>query len=184
MSLSHILLGMLDQPASGYALKQSFSRSLRHFWYADLAQIYPSLHKLEQRGQVSSVKVPSDKGPQQRVYERTAAGTQALREWVTADPITGRERFPYLAQIMFLGDNGSAEQQLEYFIKLTNYFESKVAALNAINASWQEERRPEHFADGELFHWFTLDLGIARNKATLDWCRQSLKLLQRRSADP
>ncbi|MFK7954995.1 MAG: PadR family transcriptional regulator [Lysobacterales bacterium] len=180
MSLPHILLGMLHQPASGYQLKQDFSQSLRHFWFADLAQIYPTLHKLEHKGQVRSQSVASDKGPPQRVYRRTADGTKALQCWVSDDPITGRERFPYLAQIMFLGENADRSAQIRYFEKLCEFFESKVAALKAIDADWRGKAKPEDFADEDLFPWFTLDVGIVRNEATVRWCRRSLELIRNR----
>ncbi|MYK68861.1 MAG: PadR family transcriptional regulator, partial [Gammaproteobacteria bacterium] len=43
MSLDHILLGLLRDPATGYDLKSAFSERIRHFWSAELSQIYPAL---------------------------------------------------------------------------------------------------------------------------------------------
>ena len=57
MSLPHILLGMLREPATGYDLGKRFKQSLAHFWHADLAQIYPTLKKLEQQGFLKSKPV-------------------------------------------------------------------------------------------------------------------------------
>lgn len=182
MSLPHILLGMLQQPASGYELKQRFSESLRHFWHADLAQIYPALHKLERSGEICSKSAASEKGPPQRIYRRTKDGDRTLTQWVSEEPITGRERFPWLAQIMFLGENADHETQIRYFKQLTDYFAAKVAALNAIDAQWRGQANPNSFADDELFPWFTLEVGIARNEATLKWCHRSLELLIQRGA--
>ena len=50
MSLDHILLGLLREPATGYDLGNAFSENVRHFWSAELSQIYPALKRLEQRG--------------------------------------------------------------------------------------------------------------------------------------
>ena len=40
MSLDHILLGLLREPATGYDLGNAFSENVRHFWSAELSQIY------------------------------------------------------------------------------------------------------------------------------------------------
>ncbi len=61
MSLKHILLGLLEKPNSGYDIKQYFDQVFRHFWAADLAQIYPTLNRLEKEGLASSDRVVSDK---------------------------------------------------------------------------------------------------------------------------
>src|ERR1700740_1459020 len=50
VSLEHILLGLLRQPASGYDLKAVLDHGIGHFWGAELSQIYPSLRRLEKRG--------------------------------------------------------------------------------------------------------------------------------------
>jgi len=38
MSLKHILLGILEEPHSGYEIKLEFERVFKHFWSAELAQ--------------------------------------------------------------------------------------------------------------------------------------------------
>ncbi len=96
---------MLHQRASGYELRKEFDQSLKHFWHAELAQIYPALHQLEAEGQVSSRETQSEKGPKRRVYRRTKAGQRALTAWLSDGSITDRERFPYLAQVMFRGES-------------------------------------------------------------------------------
>ena len=41
------VLGLLVQrPRSGYELKQSVDRTIRHFWAASYGQIYPELKRL------------------------------------------------------------------------------------------------------------------------------------------
>ena len=37
MSLEHILLGLLREPASGYDLKAIFDERIQHFWAAELS---------------------------------------------------------------------------------------------------------------------------------------------------
>ena len=87
MSLQHILLGMLEQPASGYDLKQAFEQQQAHYWSANLAQIYPTLNRMEEKGLLASAEQPSPKGPPRRVYRRTSAGREALVDWLTGGPV-------------------------------------------------------------------------------------------------
>ena len=50
MSLEHILLGMQREPSTGYELGKKFSEGARHFWFAELSQIYPTLKRMRDRG--------------------------------------------------------------------------------------------------------------------------------------
>jgi len=79
MSLDHILLGLLREPASGYDLKDAFNETVAHFWSAELSQIYPTLKRLEERGLLRSRREPSPKGPDRRVYRLTGEGREELR---------------------------------------------------------------------------------------------------------
>ena len=86
MSLEHILLGFLREPASGYDLKSVFASSVRHFWAADLSQTYTTLRRMERQGLVKSKVVTSAKGPDRRVYSISAAGRKTLNTWLTSEP--------------------------------------------------------------------------------------------------
>ena len=54
MSLDHVLLGLLREPASGFDLKGMFDQGIGHFWAAELSQIYPTLKRLERQGWLRS----------------------------------------------------------------------------------------------------------------------------------
>ena len=66
LSLPHILLGLLREPASGYDLKAEFEKMIRHYWSAELSQIYPTLKRMEGQGWLASATEPSDRGPDRR----------------------------------------------------------------------------------------------------------------------
>ena len=104
MSLKHILLGLLRQPASGYDLKRQFDGTAAYFWHAELSQIYPTLKALKEEGLLESEAKPSDRGPERRVYRTTAAGRRVLREWLKKEPALGWPRLEYVAQLFFLGE--------------------------------------------------------------------------------
>lgn len=67
---------MLAKPASGYDLEKEFEGSLNNFWNAELAQIYPTLNKLELEGLISSKMLPSSQGPNRKVYSRYKSWTE------------------------------------------------------------------------------------------------------------
>ena len=86
MSLEHILLGMLRSSRSGYDLRHEFEYGAKHFWSAELSQIYPTLKRMESRGWLESRLEPSPKGPDRRVYERTKAGSEVPRNTFSGAP--------------------------------------------------------------------------------------------------
>ena len=93
MSLDMILLGFLRSPVSDYDLKKAFDESVRHFWEAELSQIYPTLHRLRREEWVTSTVEPSDRGPDRKVYRRTPAGVAALREWLSGAPLVEKQAY-------------------------------------------------------------------------------------------
>ena len=118
MSLDHILLGLLHKPASGYDLKRAFEESIRHFWSAKLSQIYPTLDRLERAAHVRSKKVASAKGPDRRVFRRTAAGRRELLKWLRSGPQLGAERFAYVAQLAFMHELQDLKHTREFVEQL------------------------------------------------------------------
>ncbi len=181
MSLPHVLLGMLSSPASGYELKQHFSHSVRHFWSAELSQIYPALAKLERDGLLTSSRQPSDKGPDRRIYARTRAGCKALRDWLGAGPLLRTERLGFLTQVFFL-DEIPREKRIGFFEDLKADFEARAAELAAIEAQWgaDDPRFPDALPDAELVKHMTLRAGLKRYQATIEWCDECLARLRAR----
>jgi DNA-binding PadR family transcriptional regulator len=185
VSLPHVLLGLLARPASGYELGQVFGQSVRHFWSAELSQIYPALARLEKDGLLISHAEPSDKGPPKKIYRRTRAGTRALRLWLEDGPIVRTERTAYLTQVFFL-DEVNVVTRIKFLEALRDDFAAHLAELNAIEAEWKEEdpHCPDQLPDEELFKHMTLRLGLVRYEATVRWCEECVDRLRARSASP
>lgn len=182
MSLEHILLGMLSKPASGYDLRADFEQNGRHFWAAELSQIYPTLQKLQRKGWLKSRSVPSTKGPPRRVYERTPKGTAALHQWLKGEPILGTERFAYIAQLIFLGELGDWKRTSTFLKQLHD----KLAAHGAFLAQAADDLILSGDAsvaklDTQSFHdWISLQIGVKSLEAKAQWCAQALKLAEDR----
>lgn len=185
MSLPHILLGLLRDPASGYDLKAEFERGARHFWSAELSQIYPTLKRMEARGWLTSDTEPSNRGPERRVYTRTLAGSDELFRWLRGGPVVGTERFAYLAQLAFMAELEDPRESLDF-----------MRALRARLAAWRAElvaietgvfATMPGFPDrlpGDVFHRHAaLRMGLHTLAAKLEWCDETIARLEQRLPD-
>lgn len=186
MSLEHILLGFLETPASGYELKKQFEDTIRHFWSAELAQIYPALHGLRRRKLVTCDTRSSGKGPDRKVYRRTAAGTRELFRWLESSPATGKERFTYLAQVFFLGQRKSPRRTRDFLQELRAHFQKRLAALRDIDRYHRrrDPRYPGQIDPASLHYYLTLRCGLLRVAASVRWCDESLRLLRPAERNP
>ncbi len=184
MSLDHILLGLLHKPASGYDLKRAFDESIRHFWSAKLSQIYPTLDRLERAAHVRSKKVASAKGPDRRVFRRTAAGRRELLKWLRSGPQLGAERFAYVAQLAFMHEL----QDLKHTREFVGQLKVRLTELHRFfTAMEQDELRDGIDAlSAEEFHgYLSLRMGLHALKAKIKWCDESLlRIDERRKKDP
>ena len=182
MSLPHILLGMLREPLSGYDLKQEFGSSLQHFWHAQLAQIYPTLKRLEKEGLVTSQVGETRAGPPRREYRRTEAGRRELLGWLLEGPVTGTERTGYLAQVFFFAELEDDEQALDYFRQLRQHMANWLSVLESADAEWAAHypAGPDGMPADEFYPRLTLALGLRKVRANLEWCEECIALVRKR----
>ncbi len=79
-TLEGMVLAILAlQPAYGYEI----TARLREQGFSDIVEgtVYALLVRIEQRGFVDVVKVPSEKGPPRKVYSLNALGGEYLKEF-------------------------------------------------------------------------------------------------------
>ena len=110
-TLGYALLGLLArEPLSGYDLAGLMRARVGFFWEARHSQIYPELARLEGKGLVTHVVVEQQDRPDKKVYEITAAGLSALKEWVTTpvEQRAARDELVLKAYSMWLADPGRA----------------------------------------------------------------------------
>lgn len=182
MSLEHILLGLLREPASGYDLKAIFDERLHYFWAAELSQIYPALQGLERDGLLRSRQAPSKRGPGRRVYQITPAGHRVLRVWLEKGPEMHDERMDYLAKIYLMDELGSLQKTLQFIQELRDVFAGRLAELQTIERYWSE--RDPHYPDAlspQMFHvLLALRKGIYSLSAHVKWCDECVSRLEAR----
>ena len=182
MSLDHILLGMLGAPASGYDVKRGFSEGSRHFWSAELSQIYPALKKLEERGWLESRLEPPARGPRRRVYHRTAEGRTELIRWLTSGPQMGTQRFAYVAQLFFMHELDDLEATSDFMLELRSRLGEFLALLQQaeLDIAGPDCARLDD-SSGEDFHaYLAVRMGVRSLRSRIDWCDEVLAHIERR----
>ena len=184
MSLDHILLGLLRDPATGYALKNTFGEGIRHFWSAELSQIYPTLRRLEERRMLRSRVEPSAKGPNRKVYSLTDAGREELLRWLRSGPAVGTERFVYLAQLYFMDALGDLVETRAFMAELRDHLVGWLAQLESLEREVTAAHgdAPEHYSDGGFHRFATLRMGIHSIGSKVAWCDETLAAIDRRLA--
>ena len=83
LSLEQVFLGFLMQgPMHGYGLHERIEKDLSQIWYMGISNIYGTLKRLEQSGQVEFSLAPQEDRPPRKVYQITPAGKQSFLDWV------------------------------------------------------------------------------------------------------
>lgn len=183
MSLDHILLGMLRDPATGYDLGKEFNEGARHYWHAERSQIYPALGKLEARGWLRCWTEPSERGPERKVYETTPEGRDELRRWLRAGPRIGPNRLAYIAQTFFLGELEDLDESIRLVEAMAARWREAMAPLEAAEREVMAAcGDPEDLPDRSLHHYAALRMGLYQYRAKLAWCDETLARLNRRRA--
>lgn len=185
MSLKHILLGMLHEPHSGYDLKKEFDSSLQHFWAAELSQIYPLLKRMEEEGLLKSHREESDRGPDRKVYRRTAKGTRTLVGWLADGPNVRQERRNYLAQVYFL-EAMEPHQALDFMRQLRAEMAGRRDTLEAAHRDMKvcTPDDPADILDPWFYPYLTLQLGRRVFAANVAWCDEAIVLIEARANGP
>lgn len=98
-----ILAGLAHEAQSGYDLTRWLSLVASHFWPVGHSSIYPALAALEVEGLVRHEAVPSEQGPERKVYSLTTRGREELLAWVDSPPPAAQVRDEQLVRALCYG---------------------------------------------------------------------------------
>src|SRR5512139_757589 len=180
MSLPHALLGLLQyKPATGYELKQTFTRSIHFFWNATLPQIYRTLGDMEGRGWLTVTVEHQDGKPSRKVYQVTESGKEEFQRWMREPLAAPQFRVPMLIKVFF-GNQMKRDEFVEhlhrwrqYHAELLERYEKEVMPIIHYQA-----RASGAFEDAR--YWaLTLDFGRRQAKMVIEWCDAALATLQK-----
>ena len=182
MSLPYGLLGLLKyQESTGYDLTKMFEDSLNNFWHAQSSQIYRELNRMEEKGWVISRNVIQNNRPNKRVYSITEEGQQAFKAWLAEfDVICENPHDSFLMHLFFGASN--QEMALE---RLKDYRDMLIYALEnsvkRIQANIDDYKLSITDGERESLYWqMTLDFGINRAKADINWAEDCIAKLERK----
>jgi PadR family transcriptional regulator AphA len=166
---ARVILGMLRLGAStGYEIKRAIDLSTRFFWSASYGQIYPELHRLEERGLVRARSDPRG-GVKRTSYRLTKAGEAALHAWLT-------DRESYVFELrdegllrFFFGDLLSPEEVVANLRARQMFCELVIEQFRAIEPS----ARTGFMEETQLYPYLALTYGIELMTWMRDWCERT-----------
>jgi DNA-binding PadR family transcriptional regulator len=168
-AVTPVVLGLLSlRPRSGYDIKTVVDRSTRFFWAASYGQIYPELKRLEEEGLVEGEDQPNG-GRNRRVYHLTAAGREALHDWLLGSTVTIELRDESLLRLFF-ADALPHDEALMLLEGRKRGHEEYLEVLRAIQAL---PGGPDPTYVDLVLRW-----GIDFNEWGARWCEEQLERLR------
>jgi DNA-binding PadR family transcriptional regulator len=168
-AVTPVVLGLLSLgPRSGYDIKTVVDRSTRFFWAASYGQIYPELKRLEEEGLVEGEDQPNG-GRNRRVYSLTAAGREALHDWLLGSTVTIELRDESLLRLFF-ADALPHDEALMLLEGRKRGHEEYLEVLRAIQAL---PGGPDPTYVDLVLRW-----GIDFNEWGARWCEDQLERLR------
>ena len=179
MSLKHALLGFLDYtPMTGYELKQCFDQSIRHFWNANLSQIYPALSRMAEEGLLTVEVEYQEDRPNRKVYTITDAGCEELQRWLQEPIDLPPMRVAFLIQVFF----GRRFEKEGILVQLRHQLALHQERLAAYQGPVREVIRQNVETTGlerEGFFWgLTLEAGIKSEEGWIEWCQKTIEKIE------
>lgn len=102
MSVEFAILGALQFEAlTGYDIKKIFQEATFMHWSGNNNQVYKALLSLQEKGYASSDVEIQLQSPSRKRYRTTAAGSQALKEWLKSEQEPPYFKKTILVQLFF-----------------------------------------------------------------------------------
>jgi len=178
-----ILAGLIRMPRSGYDLSRWMQRETSHYFAVGHNRIYPALSELERDGLVVHEVVPSDRGPERKVYSITEGGRDALLCWVDSPPVERQVRDEQLVKVLCYGFLPT-ERALFRLEEVKAIHEEKLARYQGYRRGLEVELREGRISEETyLGTLLTLRRGIGAERSYVEWCEEAKEVLSSRK-DP
>lgn len=182
MSLRHAILAeLLDDGASGYQLAKNFDVAVASFWYATPQQLYAELARLEAEGLISGREVIQQGRPNKRVFTLTEAGSQALREFVSAASKPTFVRDEILVKVRACDIGGSGELIKTLHVRRAHAL-AKAELIEGLLTKLRGDISEDRFLaeSPRVGPYLTGLRGIAFERENAAWCRRAADVLTAR----
>ena len=177
-TLSYALLGALSTKArTGYELAQHMKSPIAYMWAAQHSQIYPELNRLADAGLIAGTVIPG-RGPRDtKRYTLTAAGRRALAAWADSPLAPEAPRSELLLRVRSLWLTGP-ERAIAFLTGQRQQLQDRLDQLveEKTRFALDDLMSADH---PEFFAFATLQYGLDRVRAALDWADWLLDQLHR-----
>ena len=172
-----VLAGLLLRPRSGYDLTRWMEGVTAHFFSVGHSTVYPALADLERRGLVSHEVLPSEKGPERKVYSPTEAGREALLAWAEEPATLPQIRDEGLVKALCFGHLPEG-RVLARLGEVKERHARKLAEYEGYERDLRRSLR-EGGISGEAYLGTLLALrrGIGEEEGYVRWCDEAADLL-------
>jgi len=172
-----ILAGLIRKPRSGYDLTKWMERETSHFFAVGHSSIYPALARMEREGLVRYKVVPSEQGPERKVYSITEAGREALLSWVGEPAAKRQVRDEQLVKALCYGFLPQ-ERVLAWLREEKADHEEKLAQYDGFERELEDLFREGGISrEAYLGTKLTIARGLGVEKSYVEWCEEAAKTI-------
>lgn len=172
----YAILGILaaSPKSSGYDIQSNMKESTDFFWKETFSSIYPVLDALEKENLIIEVEGTTS-GRKRKAYSITKKGFVVLQNWLMEDVEIEQPRNE-LSLKVFFGQFISPESSIQ---KIKNYKE-KILVKKSILEKTKQMLTKDYTKDPALPFWLmTIEFGLIRMQASIDWSEYALKKLSK-----
>ena len=182
MALRHaVMVALAGGESTGYELSKRFDHSVANFWPASRQQMYRELDRLEEDGLATARRVRQQKRPDKRVFHLTAAGREAIDEFIRSETAPTVVRDDLLVKVAGLDEENRAEVAAAVRGRLAHHQGTLDAYVELRDVSLSGTSEEEFLAGGPgqpgFGPYLTLLRGIAFERESVRWAREVLRLL-------
>lgn len=156
MSVRFAILGLLAQrPRHGYELRAAFEALVggSQTWDVKPAQVYSTIDRLEEAGQISQEDTMQAGGPEKRIYALTSEGRRSLQAWFDTGVPLDHQRDEFFIKLMVALACGEADpHQVIQTQRLELYRELHVATIQRDSLNPQVELAQILLLDKVIMH--------------------------------
>lgn len=178
--LEYVILGLLIyRPMTGYDFEQRMTQIMPHIWVSKLSQIYTTLKKQEQRGEVTSVIEEQPHRPNRRIYSITDKGRAVFKQWL-AQPQTELDyiKAPFLLRVFFAAQ-GDRDLLLTQLRVHRDMHQQRLENFDHDFSALIESADNKNVTADDKFYWKTVrQFGTDYELMYIDWLDNLIKELE------
>ena len=177
MSLKHLILALVAaRESTGYEITKEFDEVADYFWRATHQQVYRELGTLADAGLLRFREVEQDGKPDKKVYAITSKGLKAFEDWFREPTDSPRAADPLMIKF-FAAELVGIDELRKQLAEARARHQTILANYEAVQAQHYSEPMKKMPRWKQLI-FMTLRLGMARERAWLEWADESDKALR------